>query len=135
MVDSAPPVDHIELFIEWILRHGRDFEHFRYIYRRNVETYVNAGRSLVLKTLSACPNETSLDKKVGELSQFFEQNFKPVVDKAGGLFELDAKTQAYVVQLQTQIMVLNYVLKYKYNSRSVQALEMGVGPLENIYSI
>ena len=129
---SPPPLEQEQQFVEWLLRHGKDFEVFRKIYKSDIGKYVRINKQSVLQELTKYPNKETLSDRLGYLSTFYVREFLPLVEKRGGIFFLDPQAQAHVAMLQIKVQVFHYVLKYKYRDKVTSAMETICGPLEDL---
>lgn len=131
---DPPLADQERPFVEWLLRHGKDFEIYRRIYRRDVDNYVRINLDAVMKELANHPTKESLSARLGAISLLYAEEFMPLVEKSGGLPFCEPKLQAYAAMIQIKANALHYILKYKHKDKLTIAQETVTGPLEDIYS-
>jgi hypothetical protein len=131
---SPPPVRQEREFIEWLLRYGEEFELFRQIYSRNLEGYVRNLTDAVMKELRDHPSRDELSERKGAMAVFYLKTFMPLVEKRGGLHLMEPQSQAAAATLQVKMLMMAYILKYKYSDVVTIAEEGICGPLEDIYS-
>lgn len=129
---SPPPVEQEEEFVEWLLRHGKEFGVHRKIYGRDIGKYVRINKKSVLEELQKYPNKVTLRDRLGYLSTFYMREFMPAVEERGGIFFLDPQAQAHVAMLQIKLQAFNYILKYKYRDEVTSMMETVCGPLEDL---
>lgn len=129
---NPPPVEQEEEFVEWLLRHGKEFGVYRKIYGRDIGKYVRINKQSVLEELAKCPNKESLSDRLGHLSTFYVREFMTAVEERGGILFLDPQSQAHVAMLQIKMQAFSYILKYKYRDEKTSMMETVCGPLEDL---
>jgi hypothetical protein len=87
-----------------------------------------------MKELSAHPSQEELSERRGAMAQFYVETFMPLVEKHGGIHLMEPKSQAAAATLQVKMLIMAYILKYKYNDALTVAEEGICGRLEDIYS-
>jgi hypothetical protein len=115
---ASPSPNDVEDFVKWILRYGDDLESLRRLYKRRLDGFVDVNWRVIKKEIDE-HNLTSADAlmmRAGTIAQFYEENFRQIVDVRGGIEFCPPELQASAVMMLVKISVMLYLAKHKYGA-------------------
>ena len=129
---NRPPVEELDRFVEWLLRFGQDFAEYRTVVRGSQSNFVNTYVEAVSKDVAGCPDEASLTAHVSGLCADYTENFKTLVDTAGGVQNLPSHLFNKAFPELVKLRVLIYVRQHKYQAAPTEEMLAAIGPLNEI---
>lgn len=116
-VPSAPPPEHVESFVKWLIRYGVDYEPLRRPYTNNLDGFVELNWREIKGELEQ-RNLISGDALIARarvIAQFYADNFEKRVNADGGIDNLrPLEYQATVVGILVKMLLLLALAKFKY---------------------
>ena len=115
---ASPSPNNVEDFVKWLLRYGDDLESLRRPYKRRLDGFVDVNWRAIKKEIDE-HNLTSADALMmrgGAIAQFYEENFRQMVDARGGIELCPPDLQAGAVMLLVKISIVLCLAKHKYGA-------------------
>ncbi len=114
----VPPLDDEDRFIEWLLRYSDDLASLRKPYKNNIDKFVELNLKSVKQELleHKLNSAEALMDRGGEIAQFYEENFRDLVELRGGILNCPAQFQAGAIMMLVKISIMLYLAKHKYGA-------------------
>ena len=113
---EPPQVDEEEKFIEWVLTYTDDLESVRKLYKSNLNKFIKINVKSVLQEIrehKLVSSDAVMDR-AGEIGEFFEENFRPLIEKRGGLANCPVELRSAAAMLIVKMSALLYLAKHKF---------------------
>ena len=131
-----PSPDNGRALIEWLLRHGRDFELVRTIYLSSLDRVIQPFADEAQKELREYHSHKALRERSDRVHKLFIEEFFPALNNdIRNIVFLEPTKQTHYMQIYVKMVLLDYFLLYKYKDKlqAMMAIENGLG-LEQLYA-
>jgi hypothetical protein len=115
---APPSIEDEEKLVKWLLRYADDFQPLRRPYAKNIDGFVDVNWRSMKKEIEEhdLRSPDALMMRAGEIAEYYEKNFKPLVDRSGGIDGCRPEFQAGAVMMLVKISVMLYLAKHKYGA-------------------
>jgi hypothetical protein len=121
-ITDAPSIENEQQYIAWFIEHSEKVADIRKLYKKNIDKFIITCTKGATKVLDEYPNDDALFDRVGELSEVYETQMKPLVENRGGLKYCPPELQSAVAILLINIFVCLEFLEKKYKHK--EAIEL-----------
>lgn len=129
---QRPSVEELNGFVEWLLRYGEDFAVFRQTLRGSVNNFVDTYTRRISQDLEDCADEARLTDRINQTCGEYTEQFKSLVDTAGGIQNLPSHIYDKVFPMLVEMRLLMYVRDHKYHADLTPEMQAVSGPLLKI---
>jgi hypothetical protein len=112
-----PKVDDYEKFVEWLLKYADDLEPIRKLYKPDLDRFIEINVKSVLQEIRDrnLNSSDAIMERAGEIGEFFEEKFRPLIGARGGLEFCPPDLRAGAAMLIAKMSALLYIAKHKYD--------------------
>ena len=114
---EPPSISNEQQYIAWFIEHSDKVAHIRKLYKKNLDKFVIACTKGATKFLSEYPTGDTLFERVGELSEAYENEMKPLVENRGGLERCPPELQGAMVSVLINIFLGIEFLEKKHKHK------------------